>query len=214
MCGRFAFHASRARLIEHFGLEAAPQLPARYNITPHSEIAAVRDGRCELLRWGLLPHWSKAPETRYRMINAKAETVAGKPAFRDAFRHRRCLIPASGFYEWQPVAAGKQPWYLSLADGELLAFAGLWERWEGRGEHAGKVIESCVILTTAANRLCAAIHDRMPVIIDRDHYGRWLTDPGADLLRPFPAERMQAWPVSRRVNNPAHDDPALLEPQR
>lgn len=213
MCGRFAFHAGREEVLAHFDLGAAPALPARYNIAPQSAIAAVRDDGLALLRWGLVPFWAKDPKLGYRMINARAETVAGKPAFRAAFKHRRCLIPASGFYEWRRVAGATQPYYIRLRDGDLFAFAGLWEHWDGRGEHAGTVIESCTILTTEPNALCATIHDRMPVIVAPADYARWLAEPAAGLLRPFPAERMQAYPVSRAVNDAQHDGPQLIARQ-
>lgn len=214
MCGRFAFHASRERLMQRFGLAEVPELAPRYNITPQSDIAAVRDGGCALLRWGLVPFWAKDPKIGNRMINAKAETVAEKPAFRHAFAKRRCLIPASGFYEWRRTAGGKIkiPYYIHPADDDLFAFAGLWERWHGKDAHAGEVIESCTILTTEANALCARIHDRMPVIVAPEHWRRWLERPDAALLAPYPPARMRAHPVSRRVNDPSNDDPDLLTP--
>jgi putative SOS response-associated peptidase YedK len=211
MCGRFVNHASAEELIEHFGLASAPALAPRYNITPQSEIPVIRDGECVLLRWGLLPFWAKHPKASYRMINAKAETIAEKPAFRGAFERRRCLIPANGFYEWRRTRTGKQPYYIHLADGGLFAFAGLWERWVGTGEHQGSVIESCAIITTAPNELCARIHDRMPAILDRAHYRAWLERPRADLLKPFPVHRMEIRAIGTRVNDPRNDGPELLD---
>ncbi len=164
-----------------------------------------------MLRWGLLPFWARTSRLNYATINAKAETVDRKPAYRAAWQKRRCLIPASGYYEWQPTADGKQPWYIRPADGGLLALAGLWERWEGRGPEAGRVIESCSIITTEANTLCAPIHHRMPVMIFPEDYARWLAEPAADLLRACADERLQAYPVSRRVNSPANNDASLIE---
>ncbi len=230
MCGRYTLYAARDRIIERFriarDLTAQKKLFPRYNIAPTQEVAAVRlacDRSRELvaLRWGLIPHWAKEAKTDYSTINARAETVAEKPAFRDAFRRRRCLIPADGFYEWQarPSAKLKQPWYIQLKSGELFAFAGLWERWEPRLGQAGEPVESCTILVTGANDLVRPIHDRMPVILDPADYGIWL-DPTGDLkavralLRPYPADAMCAWAVSVYVNNPHHDDPACLLEQR
>lgn len=212
MCGRFALYASRERLMQRFGLAAVPEHAPRYNITPRSAIAAVRDRECVLLRWGLVPFWARDPDTGHRMINARAETVAEKPAFRHAFAKQRCLIPANGFYEWRRTAGVKTPYYIYPADDDLFAFAGLWERWHGKDGHAGETIESCTILTVEANALCARIHDRMPVIVAPEHWRRWLEHPDATLLAPYPPERMRAHPVSRRVNDPTNDDAGLLTP--
>ncbi|MGE0386530.1 MAG: SOS response-associated peptidase [Gammaproteobacteria bacterium] len=211
MCGRFAYHATSQALREEFALAEAPDLAPRYNVTPQSRIAVVREGGVALLLWGLVPFWARDPKPGYALINAKAETVATKPSFREAFKRRRCLIPVSGFYEWKRGDSGKQPWYMRPADRPLFAFAGLWEHWQGRGEHAGQTIESCTIITTAPNELCATIHDRMPVILDRADYARWLAEPAADLLVPYPAQRMAACPVSTRVNSPRNDGPELIE---
>lgn len=227
MCGRYTLHVPRARIIERFriarDLTSQENLFERYNIAPAQKVAAVRialDGVRELvaLRWGLVPHWAKEARSEYSMINARAETVAEKPAFRSAFRHRRCLIPADGFYEWQvrPGSKLKQPWYIRLKDGELFAFAGLWERWEPRAGAEGEPVESCTILVTDANELVRPIHDRMPVILDPADYETWLNptrDPEAlrALLKPYPAPAMIAWKIGTRVNNPRNDDPACLE---
>ncbi len=157
--------------------------------------------------WGLVPRWADDPAIGNRLINARAETAATKPSFRDAFRRRRCLIPADGFYEWKRQGGGKQPYYIRLEDDRPFAFAGLWERWE----KAGAVIESCTILTTDANELLMPLHNRMPAILDREQFDRWL-DPTIEdakvlqpLLGPYPAERMIAYPVSTVVNSPRHD---------
>ena len=225
MCGRFAFRASRKRLKEEFDLpgpeDALPELPARYNIAPGTDIAAIRQRpesprELAMLRWGLIPSWAKDKKTGYRMINARAESVMKKPAFRNAFRYRRCLIPASGFYEWQKTGGKKQPWFITLKDTDLFAFAGLWERWKNP-EDESEVIESCTIITTDSNELVRPLHDRMPVILEKPHYGRWLSrqTPGEELralLRPLPPDKTTAWPVTPRVNSPANDSPECVKP--
>ncbi len=220
MCGRFALIAPGSAVAEQFALAEAPPLAPRYNIAPTQPVAAVRlnaRGERELthFHWGLIPFWAKDPAIGGRMINARSETVAEKPAFRAAFRHRRCLVPASGFYEWRKLNGGKQPMYLHGADDGLLAIAGIWERWQSPD---GSEIESCSLLTTTPNDLVAPIHNRMPVILEPADYATWL-DPGPEgeavlqhLLRAFPSEKMAAYPVSTRVNNPRHDEPACLEP--
>ncbi len=219
MCGRFTLRTPAHRLAEAFGAHELPNLPPRYNIAPTQDAAVVRrpregEGReLAMLRWGLVPPWSEGPDSGYSMINARAETVATKSAFRSAFRHRRCLVPADGFFEWQKVDGRKQPYLVELSDGEPFAFAGLWEHWEGLG---GDVIDSFTIIVTEANELLRPIHDRMPVILDPPDYDLWLEGGPAvaraahDLLQPYPAERMVAHPVSRRVNNPRHDDPECI----
>ena len=223
MCGRFTLSDPDAdRLAAQFDLPAPPAaLRPRYNIAPTQEIAAVRltaggAGReLALLRWGLIPAWARDPGIGVRLINARAETAAEKPSFRAAFRRRRCLIVADGFYEWQKRPGGKRPYYVRLRGGRLFAFAGLWERWTGPD---GGVIESCTLLTTTPNALLRPIHNRMPVILHPDDYALWL-DPTVDdrrrlqpLLRPYPAAEMEAYPVSRRVNAPRYDDPRCIEP--
>jgi len=189
----------------------------RYNIAPSQDIAAVRQGaegrELLMLHWGLVPSWAKEPATGFSMINARAETVDCKPAFRTAFRRRRCLIPADGFYEWRAVN-GKQPYRFTVAGG-VFAFAGLWEHWQGP---AGEVVDSCTIIVTDANDLVRHVHDRMPVIIDPADYMFWL-DPGVTepeallpLLVPYPAARMRAHPVSKNVNRANYDAPDAIEP--
>ncbi|MGD8312741.1 MAG: SOS response-associated peptidase, partial [Gammaproteobacteria bacterium] len=164
MCGRFSLAVLPDTLARHFSLSGVPALGPRYNIAPSRDIAAIRQGgqgrECVPLRWGLVPAWSDEPKTRYSTINARAETVADKPAYRQSFRHRRCLIPATGFYEWQQAGDGRIPHHIRRKDGGLFAFAGLWDRWE----KAETTLESCTIIVTAANKLMAPIHDRMPVI--------------------------------------------------
>ncbi len=216
MCGRYALFSDPERIRVHFGLREVPPLPPRYNIAPSQEVPGVRhreERELAMLRWGLIPSWAKDIKTGYRMVNARAETVAQRPAFRAAFRRRRCLLPADGFYEWQARGRYKQPYFIRRKDGDLMAFAGLWEHWEGEGE----VIESCTLIVTDANPLLRPIHDRMPVIIDRADYDRWLL-PTEDfagllaLLRPYPEGALEAYPVSPYVNNPRHDDPRCIEP--
>ena len=219
MCGRFIQATAGAVLAARFQLVTPPDLAPRYNVAPSQWIGAIRcagDGRREwvTLRWGLVPAWALEPKTAYRTINARAETAAEKPAYRQAFRRRRCLIPADGFYEWQAVGKGKQPYCIAPADGQPWAFAGLWERWE----RDGQALESATILVTQANALIAPIHDRMPVILDPADEARWLdprlTDPAVlrPLLVPCPPERLRWWPVSPAVNRPGAEGPELLAP--
>ena len=211
MCGRFQLKPPEDWM-EEFGLNEPPDLTPRYNIAPSQEVIAVREAGGEreaaLLKWGLVPYWAEDPAVGNRMINARAESVDRRPAFREPFRKRRCLVPADGFYEWRRVGRARDPFLIKMADGHTFGFAGVWDRWKKEDAR----IESCAILTTAANELVAPIHDRMPVILDRESYDLWL-DPDADeeeiraLLRPFPSDRMIAFPVSPRVNSPAVDDP-------
>ena len=218
MCGRFALYTPQEAVVRLFGLNSAPDLLPRYNIAPTQSVLAIRAdeqaGReAQTLRWGLVPFWAKDLAIGSRMINARGETVSEKPAFRQAFRRRRCLIPADGFYEWQKVPGGKQPWFISRRDDIPLAFAGLWERWDKRGTE--DPVETCTIVTTAANATLAPLHDRMPVILGPQDWDSWLganTPPEAlvDLLRPAADDLLGARPVSRRVNSPANDGPELL----
>ncbi|RMF97883.1 MAG: SOS response-associated peptidase [Gammaproteobacteria bacterium] len=215
MCGRFAFYSPREAVLETFGVDLGFDPPPRYNIAPSQDIVALRPGAAgersgAWLRWGLVPSWAQDPAIGNRMINARAETVRSKPAFRAAFRRRRCVILADGFYEWQARNGAKQPWYISAADGRPLAMAGLWERWEG-GEQR---LESCTIITTEANRTLADLHGRMPVVLAPPQLDAWFGDSDLDrletLLRPCPDDRLRCWPVSRRVNDPRHDGPELI----
>ena len=202
----------------------ALNLRPRYNVAPGQDVAAVRtaeDGRrLSMLRWGLIPFWSREPNIGYRMINARAETAAGKPAFRAAYRARRCLIPADGFYEWQRKGKVRQPFYFGLNDGALMAFAGLWERWtipDGiklprslSDRASGDAVETCTILTTSANETLASIHHRMPVILPPDTFDPWLAgEPVA--LEPYPTDAMTSLAVSTWVNKASNDDPRCLE---
>lgn len=221
MCGRFALFSPEEILAAMVGVAGAGFPAPSYNIAPSRAIAAVRiapegPAKRELarLRWGLVPSWAKDPAVGYRMINARAETAPDKPAFRSAFRRRRCLVPADGFYEWRKTGGRKQPYYVRMADGKPFAFAGLWERWEGPdGE-----VASCAILTTGPNDLLAPIHDRMPVILSPGDFDPWLDPETSDpatllpLMRPYPPGAMVAFPVRALVNNPAADDPRCIEP--
>jgi putative SOS response-associated peptidase YedK len=219
MCGRFTLSASGAQLAQQFGLAEAPQLQPRYNIAPTQAVAVLRAGphgrELAMLRWGLVPSWAKDLSIGARMINARAETAAEKPAFRVALQQRRCLILADGFYEWQALPGGKQPFYFQVGGGAPFAMAGLWERWR---QPEGGELQTCTILTTAANPLLAPLHDRMPVILPADQYDTWLdpqlraADAVVPLLAPYPAEAMGAHPVSTAVNRVANDGPALTAP--
>ncbi len=207
------------RLVEQFGIDEYPaSLAPSYNVAPTREVAAVLveddKRRLEMLRWGLIPSWAKDPAVGNRMTNARSETAEEKPSFRSAFKRRRCLILADGFYEWQKTGDGKQPYYIRLQNGSPFAFAGLWEVWDKYGEE----IRSCTILTTDANSLVGEVHHRMPVILPSEEYGLWLdpdmgeAEPLLDLLRPYPSDVMEAYPVSRRVNKPSNDEPGCVEP--
>ncbi|HBK78397.1 MAG TPA: hypothetical protein DDZ83_01715 [Nitrospinae bacterium] len=220
MCGRFTLIAPKSMLEELFSLTIMGELPPRFNIAPSQPVAAVRaatGGAREftLLRWGLIPSWAKDPAIGARMINARSETAAEKPSFRAAMKRRRCLIPASGFYEWANTGAAKQPFLIRMKDRRPFALAGIWEGWCGED---GSELETCAILTTSPNERVGEIHPRMPVIIAPGDYGAWL-DPANEKLRtldrllcPYPAGEMEAHPVSRHVNDPGNDDPACIEP--
>lgn len=217
MCGRYAFNATPAQVAEHFGLAACADFAPRFNIPPGTDIPVIRhspEGQrvLHLLRWGLIPHWAKDPSIGNKLNNARGESVAEKPSFREAFKRRRCLIPASGFYEWKAEGGVKQPYYISLKSGEHLAMGGLWETWQSP---EGDLLRTCAIITTGPNALMESIHDRMPVILAPEHWQAWLTAPpgeAAGLLAPFPAKSMQAWPVDRRVSRAGQEDAGMIEP--
>jgi putative SOS response-associated peptidase YedK len=217
MCGRYALYGPIKRAPEHDRwFEELEMFGPRYNIAPTQSAPVMRwvDGRPVLaaLRWGLVPFWAKDPAIGNRLINARAETVAEKPAFRAAYRARRCLVPASGFYEWKKVPRGKQPYYVTRADGALMAFAGLWEQWQ---PPQGESILTFTIVTTDANAMMRELHERMPVIPAPEDYEAWLAakDP-RELMRPCAPELLAARPVSSAVNGPRQDDPTLVEPQQ
>jgi len=207
MCGRYALHAHPQVIALQFGLSKAPEFAARYNIAPTSDVLIVRAAKdvreAARVRWGLVPRWAKDPAIGARLNNARAETVAQKPSFRDAYRKRRCLIPASGFYEWRAEHGRKQPYYVTPAQGELFAFAGLWEAWNE--------LQTCTVITTEANDAMRPIHDRMPVILDPASYQPWL-EGNEGLLAPCAASSIEVRRVGRAVNDARNESPHLIEP--
>ena len=220
MCGRYSLTTPAEAVRRVFGYPERPNLMPRANIAPTQDVAAVRrgdDGACHFvsLRWGLIPSWAKDVSFGAKTINARGETLVEKPAFRDAFRQRRCLIPADGFYEWKTEAGAKQPYRIARDDGAPFGFAGLWERWNKASD--GVPLETCSIVTTNANELLRTIHHRMPVILDPADFTAWL-DPATSpaeaqaLLRPCSPNGLIAYRVSRRVNKVANDDLSLIEP--
>ncbi len=225
MCGRFARKSTQEVLADWFGveLEDMPWFAPTYNAAPQSVQPVVRLNRDSaqrefaLLRWGLVPFWAKDAKLGYSTFNARAEEIAAKPAFREALKKRRCLVPADAFYEWQKLdPKNKRPYAIALRDGGPYAFAGLWERWQPK---EGEALETFTILTTDPNALMEPIHNRMPVILEPRDYTRWLdagdpARPPIDLLRPYPAEKMRAWPVSGRVGNVRNNDAELLAPSQ
>ena len=221
MCGRFTRKESFQHLAEELGLRALPSLSPRYNIAPSQLVACVRTNlesrqrECMELKWGLVPSWAKDPSIGHRLINARGETVAEKPAFRKAFKQQRCLVLADGYYEWKQEGQSKQPYYIRFKDHRLFALAGLWERWE---KMEGALLETCTLITTSPNAVMKPIHHRMPVILASKDFADWL-NPSLQavervngLLRPFPSEEMEAYPVSQLVNNPRNDRPECVIP--
>ncbi len=221
MCGRFSQTATPEIIAEHFQGQVPPLFQPRYNIAPSQSIAAIRiepdttTRKLVMLRWGLIPSWAKDAKIGNRCINAKDETVAEKPSFRSAFKKRRCLVIADGFYEWQRQGAHKQPMWIGMRSKRPFAFAGLWEHWKPA---EGEPVETCTIITTEPNDLMVPIHNRMPVILAPASFDQWL-DPSFQqpaalkaLLRPYPSEELMTYPVSTLVNNPRHDAPQCLEP--
>ena len=221
MCGRFSQTASPEIVAEQFAVSEPPLFKPRYNIAPSQSVAAIRiepdttTRKLVMLRWGLIPSWAKDPKIGSQCINAKAETVAEKPSFRSAFKKRRCLVVATGFYEWQVQGRTKQPMWIGLRSKRPFAFAGLWEHWKPA---EGEPLETCTIITTEPNDLMTPIHNRMPVILAPTLYDQWLDptfqqiDALKTLLRPYPSEELTAYPVSTLVNNPRNDAPQVLEP--
>ena len=221
MCGRFTLTSSPAQVEQAFDLDETPLLAPRFNVAPGQAIATIHQpsdgGRTlALRRWGLVPYWAKDPKLGSRLINARAETVAEKPAFRDALRRRRCLVPADGFFEWSDAGRGpRQPYHIARPDRGCFAIAGLFERWR---QPDGATLHSCTLLTVAANADLEPIHARMPAILGPADYAAWLdpklSDSGrlAALLAPLPDGELVALAVSRRVNRTDHDDPACIEP--
>lgn len=224
MCGRFTLHTPKDVLARRFDVDVASlELLERYNIAPTQPVLTVRIDRSGAraagnMRWGLVPPWTENPKTAQSMINARIESAAKSPAYRTAFRRRRCLVIADGFYEWQPVAGrrGRLPWWISLASGEPFAFAGLWTVYRPQELFPTEPLFSCTILTAPANPLVAPIHGRMPVILRPEHEPAWI-DPARDdvaglqsLLEPVPPEALRAHPVSLLVNSPRNDGPQLI----
>ncbi|HKF72523.1 MAG TPA: SOS response-associated peptidase [Stellaceae bacterium] len=221
MCGRFVLKAPFSELVRLYNVTNNLNLEPRYNIPPTEDVPVVRsrDGKrtLDMLRWGLVPWWAKDIKVSFSNINAKAETVAEKPAFRDAFKEHRCIIPADGFYEWKKLdAKAKQPYAIVMKDRSVFGFAGLWERWKNRA--SGETVQSCAIVTTTPNEVSAPIHDRMPAILAPENYARWLGEEPTEpcqlfaMLKPYPAEAMEAYPVSTRVGNVKNTEAALFEP--
>lgn len=222
MCGRYRLSRRKQILEEHFGaVWSGDDWVPRYNVAPTQPVPVLRQSPKEavrvisLMRWGLIPSWSKDAASAAKLINARSETASVLPAFTNPLRFRRCLVPSDGFYEWKRSGRLKQPYCFEVSNGELFAFAGLWDRWK---DATGKTIESCSILTTRPNAVTSAVHDRMPVILDRSVYDLWL-DPGmqsaaavSDLLRPFDANLMRFYSVSPRVNSVANDDEECSRP--
>ena len=220
MCGRFTLQISPELLAEIFGLAKIPVCPARFNIAPTQQVPVIRqtaDGtnHLDFLHWGLIPSWAKDKLIGNHMINARCETVAEKPAFRHAIRHRRCLIPSSGFFEWRHEGKKAFPLYIRLKNGSPMVFAGIWDHWKSP---EGEKIESCSILTTTSNKLIEPLHERMPVILHPQEYDLWLdrdmTDPEnlKPFYQPYPADLMEMWPVSPLMNSARNDSPDFIKP--
>lgn len=222
MCGRFTLRTPTNLLAEQFMFEAKVQLPLRFNIAPTQAVAAIRidpdskNRQLAQLRWGLIPSWAKDRKMASRMINARAETVAEKPSFRAAFKRRRCLILADGYYEWKKAGKAKQPNYIRMNDDRPFVFAGLWESWRDEND---KPLETCTIITTPSNELTSSIHERMPVILEDVDYDRWLDTSVQDrdklepLLRPFESAQMRVDLISDHVNSVKNDDAQCIELQ-
>lgn len=216
MCGRYVLTISLELFIKYFGLRGAPEWPARYNIAPTQAVPAIRKSttgirQLDLLRWGLVPSWSKKPTSS--LINARSETINEKPSFRHAFRQQRCIIPATGFYEWRKIGSRKTPYFIHMANHDPMAFAGIWESWRSP---EGELVETCAILTTSANEVVAKLHDRMPVILPRESFDLWLDPAKHDpeellkLLVPCPPEMIATYPVSTLVNKVGNDGPECI----
>jgi putative SOS response-associated peptidase YedK len=215
MCGRFAFYSPSEAAVALFGVSASIEIKPRYNIAPTQFVAAIRDDEKKqrelvMLRWGLVPFWAKDPSIGSRMINARAETVAEKPSFRAAYRHRRCVVLADGFYEWHREGDTKTPYFISLASGEPFALAGLWENWTDKV--SGDSLQTTTLITTAANEFMMPLHHRMPVILESNTAGEWLAGSN-DLLDDIAAitPALKAWPVDRRVNNARNESADLID---
>jgi putative SOS response-associated peptidase YedK len=222
VCGRYRLSRQKQLVEEYFdSVSEEQEWSPRYNIAPTQPVPVIRQNPKEpirelsLIRWGLIPSWAKDPSISARMINARSETASAKLAFRDGLRLRRCLIPADGFYEWQKRGNAKQPYCFEVNEGDLFAFAGIWDTWKDRN---GNAVETCSILTTTPNAVTSAVHNRMPVILEPDNYDLWL-DPGmrdvgaaSELLNPYDARLMRCYPISTRINSVGNDDAECAEP--
>jgi putative SOS response-associated peptidase YedK len=221
MCGRYRLSRRKQIVEEYFdSVSGEEDWAPRYNVAPTQSVPVIRQNpkavrELSLMRWGLIPSWAKDASGAARMINARSETASTKPAFRDALKSRRCLIPADGFYEWARTGKTKQPYCFEVGESDLFAFAGIWDRWKNQ---SGEWVKTCSILTTTPNAVTAAVHDRMPVILDPDGYDLWL-DPGmtnmaaaSDLLKPYDARLMRCYPISTRINHVANDDEGCSVP--
>jgi putative SOS response-associated peptidase YedK len=219
MCGRFVLENTPDQLMKVYRLSSMPEWSPRFNIAPSQQIAVVRQQNGErewaFLQWGLIPSWAKDPTIGYKMINARSETAHEKPSFNHALHNRRCIIPASGFYEWEKSGKEKIPHYIHLRDGEVMSLAGLWERWTSP---EGKEIQTCTILTTSANNLIKNFHDRMPVILHREQFDLWLcravedVKTLAELFHPYPSDQLVEYAVNKDVNSPINDSPHCIMP--
>jgi len=216
MCGRYSFAIEDELIKERFGVTVRSAIyKARYNCAPSQELAVISNSHPDELlcfRWGLIPFWAKNPSTGYKMINAKAETIDERPAYRNAFKKRRCLVPADGFYEWKRDE-NKIPYRIVLKNGDPFAMAGIWEKWVSSD---GEIIHSFSIITTEPNELMAPIHDRMPVILLPENEKKWLDEPNEEvlkgLLKPYPSDLMKAFAISKLVNSPKNDTPEIIKP--
>ena len=218
MCGRFVLEHSPDQMMKAYQLSSLPELLPRYNIAPSQQIAVVRqqnggDRELSFLQWGLIPSWSNNRAIGYKMINARSETVHEKPSFKQAYSFRRCIIPASGFYEWEHTETTKVPHYIHLVGGDIMSLAGLWEKWKSP---TGNELQTCTILTTTANSLVKRLHERMPVILHQEEIDLWLRRDIDDvnylqkLFHPYPADQLEEYVVSQDVNSAQNDFPSLL----
>jgi putative SOS response-associated peptidase YedK len=224
MCGRVRLSSDVSEIKLVFSIpphRPTPKFPPTWNAAPTDPLPVVRyDPRAkerslDLLRWGLVPYWAKDIKIGYSTLNAKAEGIETRPAFREPFERRRCLVPIDNFYEWQKTAAGKQPYAVGLVNRSIMALAGLWDRWRSP---AGEIVRSFTVITTKPNELCAELHDRMPVVLAPERWPLWLGEEPADtaelkaMLAPYPSDDMICWPVSARVGSVKNNDPSLIEP--
>jgi putative SOS response-associated peptidase YedK len=221
MCGRYRRTTKEEEFARQYNIPIPPQrdLPISWNIAPSQDVWAIRFNQkkaqrsLDALRWGLIPYWAKDPKIGYRTINARMESVDTAPSFREAFKKRRCLIPADGFYEWKKVPVGKIPYSIGMKNDSAFVFAGLWEGW--KDPSTDEWLRTCTIITGEPNELVAEVHARMPVILPEEDHAKWLSEAQdgdlKELLKPFPAERMKMWPISSRVNSPDNNDEAIIK---